>query len=42
MEIPGWLYWDAKKFSAKVLELPRQENFEAKINPQLIVEFYSR
>ena len=42
MEIPGWLYWDGKEFSAKILELPHKENFEAKINPQMIVEFYSR
>lgn len=41
-EIPGWLNFDLKEFSAKVLHLPQKENFEAKINTQMIVEFYSR
>jgi len=41
VEVPGWLNLD-KDFSAKVLHQPSKENFEMKVNPQIIVEFYSR
>src|SRR3989338_11284230 len=41
LEIPGWLNFDIKDFSAKVLHQPAKENFESKINSQMIVEFYS-
>lgn len=41
-EIPGWLNFEIKDFSAKVLHQPAKENFELKINTQMIVEFYSR
>lgn len=40
--IPGWLYFENKDFSAKVLHLPAKENFELNINVPIIVEFYSR
>ncbi len=42
IEIPGWLNLDAKDLSAKVLHNPSKENFESKINSQMIVEFYSK
>ena len=41
-EVPGWLNWDIKDLSAKILHQPGKENFESKINTQMIVEFYSR
>lgn len=41
-EIPGWLNLDLKDLSAKVLHQPGKENFESKINSQMIVEFYSK
>src|SRR3989338_1546632 len=42
LEIPGWLNLDVKDLSAKVLHQPAKENFESKINSQMIVEFYSK
>ncbi len=42
VEIPGWLNLDVKDLSAKVLGQPTKENFESKINSQMIVEFYSK
>ena len=42
IEIPSWLNLDFKDLSAKVLHQPSKENFEAKINNQMIVEFYSK
>ena len=42
LEIPGWLNLDIKDLSAKVLHQPAKENFESKINSQMIVEFYSK
>lgn len=42
VEIPGWLNLDLKDLSAKVLNQPTKENFESKINSQMIVEFYSK
>ncbi len=40
--IPGWLNFDVKKLSAKVLHKPNIEDIRANINTQMIVEFYSR
>lgn len=42
MEIPGWLNFDPKDMSAKVLHEPLKESLEMKINTQMVVEFYSR
>ena len=42
IEVPGWLNLDLKDLSAKVLSQPSKENFESKINNQMIVEFYSK
>lgn len=41
-EIPGWLNFDLKDMSAKVLHQPTPESLEMKINNQMVVEFYSR
>ena len=39
---PSWLSLDLNNLSAKVLHLPAKDEVEAKINTQIIVEFYSR
>jgi small subunit ribosomal protein S4 len=41
-EVPSWLKTDAKKLSFEIMALPEQKHFEALINTQPIVEFYSR
>ncbi|NCT55476.1 30S ribosomal protein S4 [bacterium] len=41
-ESPVWLNWDKKSNSAKLLALPKREDFTEEIKEQLIVEFYSR
>lgn len=41
-EPPSWLKVDPKKLSVEVIALPEQKHFESLIQPQLIVEFYSR
>jgi len=41
-EIPSWLKVDRKKLSIEMVELPEQKHFESAIDPQPIVEFYSR
>lgn len=40
--IPDWLSLDARNFSARVVSLPDASQADAKVNAQLIVEFYSR
>ncbi len=42
LQIPSWLKVDAKKLQIEILELPDVDHFEKIINPQPIVEFYSR
>lgn len=39
---PKWLSLDAKSMSGKIIALPKREDFEASIDPQIIVEFYSK
>lgn len=41
-ELPSWLNFDKKEWSAKILHLPEDMDLPANINPQVIVEFYSR
>lgn len=41
-DAPDWLKVDAQKLSFEVVALPEQKHFEALINTQPIVEFYSR
>lgn len=40
--VPGWLNFDAKELSGKVLHEPKKEDLDQSINSQMIVEFYSR
>ncbi|NTW22145.1 30S ribosomal protein S4 [Candidatus Falkowbacteria bacterium] len=40
--IPGWLNLDAAVLSGKVLNLPKKDDLALNLNPQMIVEFYSR
>lgn len=42
VEAPSWLQLDKSNLSGKVLALPEQEHVEQNLEPQLIVEFYSR
>ncbi len=41
-DVPSWLKADPKKLTIEILELPSTQHFESIIEPQLIVEFYSR
>jgi len=41
-DVPDWLKVDVKKLSIEVVSQPEQKHFEALINTQPIVEFYSR
>lgn len=41
-EVPNWIKADVKKLSFEIVSLPEQKHFEALINTQPIVEFYSR
>ncbi len=40
--VPGWLNFDIKELSGKVLHEPKKEDLDQSINSQMIVEFYSR
>ncbi len=40
--MPAWLKIDAKKLQGEILNNPTSEDFPKEINPELIVEFYSR
>ena len=40
--VPEWIDVDRKNLSAKVIALPTREQFEAPVDEQLIVEFYSK
>jgi small subunit ribosomal protein S4 len=42
VEIPGWLNLNREDFSGKVLHEPSIKDIKTNINPQVIVEFYSR
>ncbi len=39
---PAWLELDKTSMTGKVLSLPSKEELEQSLEPQLIVEFYSR
>jgi small subunit ribosomal protein S4 len=41
-EIPGWLNLNREDLSGKVLHEPSVKDIKTNINPQVIVEFYSR
>jgi len=40
--MPGWLNFDPKEMTGKILGEPKKEDLDQSINSQLIVEFYSR
>lgn len=40
--VPGWLALDVQEMSARVLRQPNPDECEQKLQPQMIVEFYSR
>lgn len=40
--VPTWLSRDAAGLSGKVLQIPARQEIDAKLNEQLIVEYYSR
>ncbi len=42
LQIPSWLDVDTKNLKIEILELPDVDHFEKIIDPQPIVEFYSR
>lgn len=42
LQTPKWLKLEAQTLSAKVLSRPTKEDIEASVNPQMIIEFYSR
>ncbi|MCF7812617.1 30S ribosomal protein S4 [Candidatus Gracilibacteria bacterium] len=39
---PSWVKVDPKKQTIEIVELPSTQHFESLVEPQLIVEFYSR
>jgi small subunit ribosomal protein S4 len=39
---PPWLRFDAQALSAEVISIPQREHAEQLVDPQIIVEFYSR
>ena len=41
-DAPSWMTIDGKKLSIEIVAVPEQIHFEALINTQPIVEFYSR
>jgi len=41
-DFPAWISFDAKKLEGKVLSNPSGEKTEVGVNPQLVVEYYSR
>ncbi|MSP78329.1 MAG: 30S ribosomal protein S4 [Dehalococcoidia bacterium] len=41
-QLPGWLSLDRGAMEAKVTALPKAEDLDLKMDPRLIVEFYSR
>ena len=42
IDVPSWLKVDRKKIMIEISELPSNLHFEKSIDPQMIVEFYSR
>jgi small subunit ribosomal protein S4 len=39
---PGWVNFNVKEMTGKILHEPKKEDLDQSINSQLIVEFYSR
>lgn len=41
-DIPAWIALDVKNFEGKILSLPDLESIGVNVDPQLVVEYYSR
>ncbi len=41
-QIPGWLNFDVKESTAKILHRPNMDDIKTNINVQMIVEYYSK
>lgn len=41
-DFPAWIQFDDKSFKAKVVKKPGREDIEFSVDPQIIVEYYSR
>lgn len=42
IDIPCWLYLDPKELNGKILHIPSINDIRTNINPQIIVEYYSK
>ena len=42
LDVPGWLNFNKKELSGKVLHQPTKNDIQTNINTQMIVEFYSK
>jgi small subunit ribosomal protein S4 len=42
INVPSWLFLDESKWEGKILSLPTRDHIEGDLNPQLVVEFYSK
>lgn len=41
-DFPSWIQFDAAKYEGKVISLPVKEEIDVHVDPQMIVEYYSR
>jgi len=41
-DVPKWLEMDATKLEGKVISLPSRDDVEVNVDPQLVVEYYSK
>lgn len=41
-DVPSWLKVDLGKLKIEIVDMPNETHYEAQVNPQMVVEFYSR
>lgn len=41
-DVPGWMSFDASKKEAKIINLPSRDDAGINVDPQVVVEYYSR
>ncbi|HAV11061.1 MAG TPA: 30S ribosomal protein S4 [Candidatus Moranbacteria bacterium] len=41
-DFPSWMQFDTAKFEGKVISLPTRDEIDVHVDPQMIVEYYSR
>jgi len=41
-DFPSWIQFDSSKLAGKISAIPKPEEIGADVNPQLVVEYYSR